>query len=232
LNHITYRGYYRDEETGFYYLQSRYYDAEVGRFINADDTSYLGASGTVWGYNLYAYCENDPVILVDPMGYGPVGAIIGAILGFGIGSLIVSKVADVMKLKGWGRKIFIGIGIASITALGAYIGYYVGEAIFKVYQAAGSMAYKLNEAIARGIAKIVGGSISPAKGNGWIIEVGKLTLRIMTEGGGRVNYFRLSDAKRGAMTITGSFSNNRALTHINITLNNIIKLVQVILSKK
>ena len=53
LNHITYRDHYRDEETGFYYLQSRYYDAEVGRFINADATSYLGASGTVWGYNLY-----------------------------------------------------------------------------------------------------------------------------------------------------------------------------------
>lgn len=42
LNHITYRGYYRDEETGFYYLQSRYYDAEVGRFINADDVNVLG----------------------------------------------------------------------------------------------------------------------------------------------------------------------------------------------
>lgn len=56
LNHITYRSYYRDEESGFYYLQSRYYDPEVCRFINADDVSYLGASGTVWGYNLFSYC--------------------------------------------------------------------------------------------------------------------------------------------------------------------------------
>lgn len=42
LNHITYRGYYHDNESGFYYLQSRYYDAEVGRFINADDVRYIG----------------------------------------------------------------------------------------------------------------------------------------------------------------------------------------------
>ena len=69
LNHITYRGYYRDEESGFYYLQSRYYDSEVGRFINADDAGYLGASGKALGYNLYTYCESDPVNYVDSEGY-------------------------------------------------------------------------------------------------------------------------------------------------------------------
>ena len=43
-------------ETGFYYLQSRYYDPEIGRFINADDVLMLGADGTPLSYNLYAYC--------------------------------------------------------------------------------------------------------------------------------------------------------------------------------
>ncbi len=95
LNHLTYRGYYRDEETGFYYLQSRYYDAEVGRFINADATSYLGASGTVWGYNLYAYCENNPVNYTDPKGNVIwaciiVGALVGAVAG-GVYSAYKSK---------------------------------------------------------------------------------------------------------------------------------------------
>ena len=67
-NPLTYRGYIYDSETGFYYLQSRYYDPTVGRFLNADDTQYLGASGTLLSLNLFVYCENDPVNLVDSTG--------------------------------------------------------------------------------------------------------------------------------------------------------------------
>ena len=68
LNHIKYRGYYRDDESGFYYLQSRYYDSVTCRFINADDIGYFGASGTVWGYNLYLYGENNPIVFIDSSG--------------------------------------------------------------------------------------------------------------------------------------------------------------------
>ena len=68
-NPIRYRSYYYDAETGLYYLQSRYYDPEIGRFISADDTQYLGASGTALGYNLFGYCENNPVNAADPDGY-------------------------------------------------------------------------------------------------------------------------------------------------------------------
>ena len=67
-NPIRYRSYYYDAETGLYYLQSRYYDPEIGRFISADDTQYLGASGTALGYNLFGYCENNPVNAADPTG--------------------------------------------------------------------------------------------------------------------------------------------------------------------
>jgi hypothetical protein len=168
----------------------------------------------------------------DPSGYGPVGAIIGGILGFGLGALIVPRIADLLKLKGWGRTAFIWAGVAAITALGVYVGYYVGEAIFQIYKAGGAFASKINEAIARGISKLIGGSISSASGNGWVLKVGKLTLRIMTEGGGRVNYFRLSHATKGAMTILGAFSSDRALTHINITFSNIIQIVSTILKFK
>ena len=52
-----------------YYLQSRYYDPQICRFINADSTDYLGATGTLLSYNLFAYCENDAVNCVDPKGY-------------------------------------------------------------------------------------------------------------------------------------------------------------------
>ena len=53
-------------ETGFYYLQSRYYDTEVCRFINAD--GYLSTGQGVLGNNMYAYCGNNPVIRKDPNG--------------------------------------------------------------------------------------------------------------------------------------------------------------------
>ena len=67
-NPIRYRGYYYDVETGLYYLQSRYYDPQTGRFINADDTDYLGADGSFASYNLFAYCNNNPVMNVYPSG--------------------------------------------------------------------------------------------------------------------------------------------------------------------
>ena len=65
-NPIRYRGYYYDTETGLYYLQSRYYDPVVGRFLNAD--GLLGANGDLMSYNLFAYCSNNPVNMSDPTG--------------------------------------------------------------------------------------------------------------------------------------------------------------------
>ena len=65
-NPFRYRGYYYDTETSLYYLQSRYYDPEVGRFINADSFVSTG-QGTV-GSNMFAYCGNNPIVCVDPTG--------------------------------------------------------------------------------------------------------------------------------------------------------------------
>ena len=56
-NPYRYRGYYYDTETGFYYLQSRYYDPEVSRFINTD---VVMDTGSFIGTNLFAYCLNNP----------------------------------------------------------------------------------------------------------------------------------------------------------------------------
>ena len=69
LNPLRYRGYVYDVETGLYYLQSRYYDPEVGRFINADAYATTGI-GLV-GNNAFAYCNNNPVNLKDYRGYLP-----------------------------------------------------------------------------------------------------------------------------------------------------------------
>ena len=84
-NPIRYRGYYYDTDTGFYYLQSRYYDPVVKRFISADDASFLGANGDFTSLNLYAYCGNNPVIRQDTEGEAwhiLTGALVGAGIGF------------------------------------------------------------------------------------------------------------------------------------------------------
>jgi len=69
INPFRYRSYYYDYNIDMYYLNSRYYDPETGRFINCDDVSYIGASGTEIGYNAFAYCENDAVNNIDPNGF-------------------------------------------------------------------------------------------------------------------------------------------------------------------
>ncbi|MBQ5865475.1 MAG: hypothetical protein IIW56_02205 [Oscillospiraceae bacterium] len=65
-NPLRYRGYVYDQETGFYYLQSRYYDPAIGRFINADSLASTGQS--ILGNNMFAYCLNNPVNGCDPCG--------------------------------------------------------------------------------------------------------------------------------------------------------------------
>ena len=71
INPLRYRGYYYDSETGFYYLQSRYYDPNTCRFINAD--SYASTGQGLMGYNMFAYCNNNSVNSADPAGYAAWG---------------------------------------------------------------------------------------------------------------------------------------------------------------
>ena len=66
VNPLRYRGYYYDAETGVYYLQSRYYDPNIGRFINAD--SYASTGAGYLGYNMFAYCSNNAICATDPSG--------------------------------------------------------------------------------------------------------------------------------------------------------------------
>ena len=66
-NPYRYRGYRYDTETALYYLQSRYYNPEFGRFINADALG--GKVGELLSHNVFAYCQNDPVNFYDPNGF-------------------------------------------------------------------------------------------------------------------------------------------------------------------
>ena len=69
-NPLRYRGYYYDTESGLYYLQSRYYDPTICRFVNADNAAVIAVSPEKanWDKNLFAYCDNDPVNRKDDGG--------------------------------------------------------------------------------------------------------------------------------------------------------------------
>lgn len=130
VNPFRYRGYYYDTETGLYYLNSRYYDPAVGRFLNADTYSYLEPE-TLNGLNLYAYALNNPVMYCDPTGHIVISAIItGLIIGAAIGAAIGGTVAGVIaynngargwELFGWTILGIVGGGIIG-GAIGAGIG--------------------------------------------------------------------------------------------------------------
>ena len=70
LNPFRYKGYYYDADQELYYLNSRYYDPFFARFINAD--VLIQSSGSVLGYNMFAYCNNNPVLLADSHGLRPI----------------------------------------------------------------------------------------------------------------------------------------------------------------
>lgn len=80
LNPLRYRGYYYDAETGFYYLQSRYYDPAICRFINADTFATTDANGLL-SANMFAYCENNPVGNSDSEGEFPIQVVAAAVSG-------------------------------------------------------------------------------------------------------------------------------------------------------
>lgn len=72
---FTYRGYSYDYDIELYYLQSRYYSAEIGRFINTDDTQIaIATQGEILGVHLFAYCNNNPVMNVDYNGFSALAA--------------------------------------------------------------------------------------------------------------------------------------------------------------
>lgn len=117
-NPFRYRGYYFDQETGLYYLNSRYYDPEIKRFINADSINYLGANGDFTSFNLYAYCSNNPVMYVDPSGNSATAALFAFVLSEKAIEIIVGVVVTLVV-----------VAVAVSVASDPYVQEAVGDAI-------------------------------------------------------------------------------------------------------
>ena len=133
LNPFRYRGYFYDVETGLYYLKSRYYDPEVGRFITIDDIQILSISKEVInGLNLYCYCNNNPVNDKDESGYLfgfllalLVGAIVGAVVS--VAGTFIGDIANNIWNNGFN---FAAWEFSNWqTYLGAAIGGFIGGAL-------------------------------------------------------------------------------------------------------
>ena len=132
-NPIRYRGYYFDEETGFYYLKTRYYDPETGRFITIDDVSYL-APDTINGLNLYAYCGNNPINYYDPDGHWAMPNwlkwVIGGVVIIGLGIATIATGGAAAGVAG-----FIVAGAFKGAVIGAVSGALVSGAISGIISA-------------------------------------------------------------------------------------------------
>jgi len=95
VNPLRYRGYIYDSESQLYYLQSRYYDPETGRFINADD--YVTTGRELLSNNMFAYCYNNPAVRTDPSGEFPwlvVGIIIACVAVIGVDHALAANQPD------------------------------------------------------------------------------------------------------------------------------------------
>ncbi|MBQ7890026.1 MAG: RHS repeat-associated core domain-containing protein, partial [Erysipelotrichaceae bacterium] len=93
-NPLLYRGYVYDRETKLYYLNSRYYDPETGRFLNTD--IYPSTGQGLIGNNMYAYCLNNPINCVDPSGQFALLPFLGAMAGGALGGAVISTLSYVV----------------------------------------------------------------------------------------------------------------------------------------
>ena len=160
-NPFKYRGYYHDSETGWYYLQSRYYNPNWGRFVNAD--GYVSTGTGLLGYNMYAYCNNNPVMNVDPTGNMPkwlawtlsgtaivagvimcatgVGGILGGVLIAAGANSIITGYATEAKGGDFTAGYIGGAISGSLTALGAGAGGLLINAATKAVESAAVLGY-------------------------------------------------------------------------------------------
>lgn len=136
INPFRYRGYYYDRDTGLYYLNYRYYDPNIGRFVSPDNASYINPNN-VNGLNIYAYCKNDPVNYVDPTGhFGILAALIITGIVAGAGYALYKDYSD-------DKDINLSIGVESYAEsiiIGGLIGAAIGIGIAYIAPEIGAFA--------------------------------------------------------------------------------------------
>jgi len=196
LNPFYYRGYYYDIETKFYYLQTRYYDPALGRFINPDVLDYLEPE-TINGVNLYAYCLNNPIMNVDPTGHSVKSAIKN------IGNWFKDNNIDIL-IGAAATILAIGIAVANMASFGlatALTGMVVGAA-FGTINAVMTGDDILYGALSGALLGVVGGL--GGYGSSIAVAAGAFTMSLI---GDKVNGREKNHLKAGISAVTaGAFS--------------------------
>ena len=117
-NPFRYRGYVYDTDTGLYYLQTRYYDPEVGRFINAD--MYVSTGQGVLGNNMYLYCLNNPVNMLDSEGSFALALLIGGIVATAV-STVMGGISSMSQGGSFWEGAVAGLVVGASVSLAAGI---------------------------------------------------------------------------------------------------------------
>ncbi len=132
INPFRYRGYYYDVDSGFYYLQSRYYDPETGRFLNGDVPQFSMINELVLSHNLFSYCYNSPIVNSDTIGYiahNVVGAVVGVFMSLGTYFLGILMGFDTFS---WWSLLWAVVGGAASGAFGASVYKRAIQVIFNI----------------------------------------------------------------------------------------------------
>ena len=206
-DHLRYKGYIYDEETRLYYLKTRYYDPEIGRFISPDSIDYQSPE-SINGLNLYAYCGNDPINMVDPTGHFAISLLVGLAVSFVIGSLssIISQYVQ------YGNVNWIQAGIDGLFAVASTALAYTGIGLIGSIVAGAGMGlaqYMLDSAVFH----------DDFSWSGALISIGLGALSGLASGRGAQNFksigSNLDDTGRtGVKAILTAFNKYLSLIHI------------------
>ena len=182
INPFRYRGYYYDEEIELYYLQSRYYDAGVGRFVNGDSADVLFAKDDTSAYNLYDYCDNIPTVRQDH--YGFLASVLINAAFAAVTTWLLYLVEYKLGMRYWSWWTLTGLVLAN-AAMGAVMGALFGGPFAKLTKLVGlaqkcglsGIALKAVKLVASGTKLFINMIIKPMSrkpGESWFKAVKRL----------------------------------------------------------
>ena len=223
-NPYRFKGYYYDDETRMYYLKSRYYQPEICRFISADTIEVLDCQGDLNDKNLYAYCDNNPVMRVDTG--GQIWITLGIMAaGGGIGMVIGAASSAITQYMFNGEINWKSVGVAAVggfvsgavaaSPLGLTgqigVGAAVGAVSYVTDCKVNGSALKVDELAVSAAAGVVSGGIGGSGANQYkalsntIKTASKTTARftrlISTKGSASLAAKRIAEAKMWRDTV-------------------------------